>query len=128
MDIVKISGIALTAALAVVVLKQLRPEMEIAVKLAAFAVLLGAALPLLISAVNFSNDLLEVGGATRFAPYLWKALGIALLTEIGAGVCRDCGAGSVGDALELYGRWEVLVISLPLFQEILTVAKELLAL
>ena len=58
---------------------------------------------------------------------LLKALGIALLAEFCADICRESGESGAASIVELTGKLEILLLSLPLLEEILTAARELLS-
>jgi len=69
------------------------------------------------AAVNFPSGLLVS---------LIKAVGIALVTEIAATVCSDAGKAALGKMLQLLGSAAVLTLSLPLFQELMGILKEMI--
>lgn len=56
---------------------------------------------------------------------LLKALAVGYLTELGGDTCRDLGAEGIAKKLELCGRAELLLLSLPALSELLTVALSL---
>ncbi len=51
-----------------------------------------------------------------------RILGIACLSEVSAGMCRDLGEGSLATRLEWCGRAELLLVSLPLLSRLLEAA------
>lgn len=110
-------GIAVVTALLALTLKGNAPTAATALSLVAGVMLLGAAisaaLPLLdrVTAL-FTNDLLDA----PFASVLLKALGIALLTQTAADVCRDAGENGLAGKVELGGQVLLLVCGLPLFE------------
>ena len=110
------------------VLKHFRPEWATLLRLGMTVLLLGFLLALIIEVMDFAQSL---GEETLLPSGMWqilcKALGIALMTEVAAGVCRDCGEGSMAQWVEAFGRLEILVLSFPLVTEILTTAKNLLS-
>ena len=55
-----------------------------------------------------------------------KAVGICFFTQLASDVCRDAGEGSAASKIEFAGRCAVLVISLPLFTEVLELASALI--
>lgn len=57
--------------------------------------------------------------------YALKAMGIGYLFSLSADMCRDLGEGGVASAVELAGRLELVVLSLPVLKEILKIATEL---
>lgn len=65
-------------------------------------------------------------GMSEHAQLLFKALGLALLTQICADICRECGESGIAGGVELTGKIEILLLCLPLFTEILEIARTLL--
>lgn len=57
---------------------------------------------------------------------LIKAAGIGLVTEIGSTICADGGAGSLGKMLQFLGSAMILYLSIPVFQSLLTLIREIL--
>lgn len=62
---------------------------------------------------------------TLFA-LLGKCMGVALLVETVADICKDAGAESLAHRLVFLGKTEILLFALPLVQELLTLAGEVL--
>ena len=53
-----------------------------------------------------------------------RILALCLLTEVSAGVCRDLGEGGLAAKMELCGRAEILLVTLPTFGKLLSLAVE----
>lgn len=51
-----------------------------------------------------------------------RVLGLSFLTETTAGLCRDLGEGGLATRLEWCGRAEILLVSLPTLERVLSVA------
>ncbi len=51
-----------------------------------------------------------------------RVLGVALLTEVTAGICRDLGEAGLATRLEWCGRAEILVLALPTLHRLLELA------
>lgn len=66
---------------------------------------------------NLQGDVLEL---------LLKALGIGLAAEIAGMVCKDAGNASLGKTLETLGAAVILYLSIPLFQSLLELVREIL--
>lgn len=120
------AGIAVTLLLAL--LRQWNPAFDLPMKLAAailfISVLLGLAAPLF----SYVRSLLEMTAVKPYAELLFRALGVALLCEIAGGICRECKETTVGTFVEMAGRLEILILCLPLMEEILESVKGLLSL
>ena len=61
-----------------------------------------------------------------YAAILFKAVGICLLTQLAGDVCRDSGESSIASKIELAGRAAILLTAMPLIQEVLSWAWELM--
>ena len=90
------------------ILGQYRPEFRMLVTVS-------VTLLLALSGINGSYALL-----------LLKAVGICLLTQMAGDTCRDSGEGSIASKIELAGRSAILLITLPMIQEVLGWAWELI--
>jgi stage III sporulation protein AD len=104
----------------------MRTEFEMPVRLAGSIVLLGITVAIGIPLFSYLNDMIMSSALSEYAGILIKALGIAVLTHITAEVCRDCGDASAASYVELAGKFEILLLSLPLVSSILGTAAEIL--
>ncbi len=126
-EALKLCALALTAALLALTVKKQSPELALALTLCACA--LGAVLllkglkPVLELARSLAKRA-ELDGSLT-AP-LWKCLGLGLLTEIAASVCADAGQSALAKLVELGGGLLCVVVSLPLLQAVLALIEELL--
>lgn len=126
MDSWQISGVALLCVIAAVIIKQLRAEFALPVKLAGSVLLLGIVAAIAVPLFSYLNRLIASSALSKYAEILIKALGIAWLTHITAEICRDCGENSVASYVELAGKLEILMLSLPLITSILETASQIL--
>ena len=78
--------------------------------------------------VSYLKTLIGASAATEHVGILLKALCVAILTHICADICRECGEGAAATGVELTGKAEILLLSLPLVNEILEAAQQLLTL
>lgn len=70
--------------------------------------------------------ILEENGYTEYAKTLVKALGVAFACETGADVCRELGETGIASKIELAGKIEILVFSLPVAMDLLNAARGLM--
>ena len=122
----QIFGTGILAAVATVVVKQMRADLALTVRLAGSVVLLGAAVAVSAPIYSYLSGLLLSYVPEKYAGALIKALGVALLTHLGAEICRDCGESGIAAGVELAGKCEILLLSLPLVSSILDSAVEIL--
>ena len=103
----------------------LLPLIRIAVLIGLSTAILSAVSPL----VSYLQALIDQSGVhVSRGEILFKALGIALLTQCCADICRESGENGAAGTIELTGKVEILLLSLPLLEEILSAARELLSL
>jgi stage III sporulation protein AD len=70
--------------------------------------------------LNKTNVPPEYGGI------IFKSLGIAFITELASDTCRDVGGTAISTKIELAGKVAILIISLPLFEKILSIAMNMI--
>ncbi len=99
------------------------PLVRLSVTVLFSALVIGMATPL----IAYLKNLTELSGISGYAEFLIKALGIAILTETCAEICRESGETSAANGVELAGKVELLLLSLPLINEVLSTARELFA-
>lgn len=126
MSVLKFCMLAVTGVAAAVIVKQWKAEFAPLIRLA-LAVIFGiavisAAAPL----ISYLSSLMGQSGISEYAEILFKALGIAVLTQCCSEICRECGESTAANGVELAGKVEILLLCLPLINEILSTAKNLL--
>lgn len=77
--------------------------------------------------ISYLRTVTEASGISGYAEFLFKALAVALLTQLCAELCRESGETGAANGVELAGKAEILLLCLPLLSEILDTVKELLA-
>ena len=126
MGLLQLSGLALLAAMLILILRELRPAFVPPVRLGASLLLIGAALALYAPVLSRVQALFAQTGAGVYTDVVLRALGIALICELTAAFCRDLGESTLAEGVQLFGKLEILVLSLPLVDKVLEMAKELL--
>lgn len=126
-DSLRLSALAVTAALLTLTLKKHSPELALGLTLCACALcallLLSAAKPVLRLARELAARA-ELDGAMT-GP-LWKCFGLGLLTEISSAVCEDAEQAALAKIVRLGGALLCLSVSLPLLQAVLELIEALL--
>ena len=125
MDTWKICGLALICLVSFSVVRQWGRDFEVPMKLAAAVVFLGILLGMAIPLVSWMREMLSVGVVSEYAELLLGALGIAVVTGVCADLCRECREPTVASYVEMAGRLEILILSVPLIKEILDAVRQL---
>ena len=126
MSILQLAGVGILASVATLLLRELRGGLAPCIRLGAAILLFGAAIALYLPIVSRIRTLLALVEGRELATPILRAIGVALIAELAATLCRDLGEGSLADGILLFGRIEILLLSLPLLDELLRIAGELL--
>lgn len=127
MEILSVVGVAVISAALCVLLKQYRPEYALAVGLISSALLFMGILLALSPAFSFLTRLLEkTHTGNRYVTSLLKALGICYLVQFASDSCKDAGQAALASKVELAGKGAVLLLALPLFENLLSTAAKLM--
>lgn len=124
----RIGGLALVGLVALLILRQYKPEWAVFIRMAVTVVSMGIILSMVGVVVSYVTDLTMGMGALDGKTWslLLKALGIAFLTETAASICRDCGEASLAGWVETAGKLEILLLSFPLIRTVLDTVAALL--
>ncbi|MBQ6706718.1 MAG: stage III sporulation protein AD [Clostridia bacterium] len=127
MELTGILSLLLIAAFLTVLLRQYRPELALSVGVVAGVLLLLAVLRALTPSLSSLQEMLQAAALpTEYIATLFKALGICLITQFSADACRDAGETALAAKAEFAGKVALLVLSLPLFEEITSLALKLM--
>ncbi|MBO5671055.1 MAG: hypothetical protein J6S41_05855 [Clostridia bacterium] len=118
--------IALAAVFLSLFLKSQQKEIATLLVITASVVLFCIAVKDAGSAVASVRETVADSGVAVEVETLLKALGIAVITQITADICREAGETIVAGQVEMIGKMEIVLLSLPLAAELLTLAKDLL--
>lgn len=127
MWIIAAAAAGLVGTVLALILGQYRPEFRMLVTAAVTLLLMAMVLEQLSPVLEQLRSTMELTGLTGdYAAVLFKAVGICLLTQLAGDVCRDSGESSIASKIELAGRAAILLTAMPLIQEVLARAWELM--
>ena len=127
MWIIAAAAAGLVGTVLALILGQYRPEFRMLVTAAVTLLLMAMVLEQLSPVLEQLRSTMELTGLTGdYAAVLFKAVGICLLTQLAGDVCRDSGESSIASKIELTGRAAILLTAMPLIQEVLAWAWELM--
>ena len=123
----KVGAVAVLGALCAVVVKGTARQLALVLSIAAAAVVLGLALGAVEDVVAMAEELRDMAGLSPavVAPVL-KAVGIAILTQIAAQICKDAAEGGIAAVTETAGSALALCAALPLLRAVLETVAQLL--
>ena len=128
--ILKLFGGAIIAVMLLIILRRESPDVALTVKMCVGVMLAVVCIASMTPLVEYVGEIAESFGADESlggaVEVLLKALGVSILANVTAGICRDAGEGSIAYYVELGAKIEILILSLPLLREIISLAVELL--
>lgn len=121
-----IVGIAVVATAACVILQKTNPEFSMMVALVTgvliFMFVLSSFTPILDSLESWMN---EFGLNNVYFTTVVKTLGICYLTQMASDTCKDAGYSSIASKVELAGKITILLLALPMFENLISLTIEL---
>ena len=114
-------GVLLCGGLLSAVLRTQRPELAVCLSLLAGVLVMGMLLRQvspLVAALRRMTALGRVG--ENHLGVVLRGAGICLVTQLAADTCRDAGDSALAGKAELTGRMLLLLLAVPLYEEILS--------
>ena len=120
MDLLKVLGVAVSAALLCAALRPSRPEMAVVTALAAGIMLLLMMSGSLRNVIDSLTRIADNAGlsAAHFGVVL-RVIGMAYLSEFAVSACKDAQETALAAKVEMAGRLAMVAISLPLLTSVL---------
>ena len=112
MEIIKIIGIALTALVIIIMLKQYRPEYAVFISILTGVLILVLVMDKLTGIINIIQSIQDKFGInTQFIAILIKITGIAFLSEFAVSICKDSGEAAIASKIEIGSKMSIPIIS-----------------
>ena len=124
-DFIKQSGFVILALLVLVIIKQIKADMQIPIKLVVSVVLFGVLVMSIGGFMGEIQSLLSHAGISKYATIMLKALFVGIITSICSSLCADAGEGTLSFICVMLGKVQILFLALPLIFEILNLAIKL---
>ena len=125
---IKICALAILCLTVYAVISHISPSLSFSVKIAGAVLLFGGIIVVGESVVtqifSLSSGESVLG---EYASAVLKATGIAIIAHLCADVCKDAGHASVGNAVILAAKLEIVIICLPIIQKIISYASEIMS-
>lgn len=115
MEVLQIVGLALVAAVLLILIRQQRPELGLLLSLACGALIFLLVLDQIGSVVHLLEELATAARVDRlYLTTLLKIVGVSYLAEFGAQVCRDAGEQAIASRVEMAGKVLIVVLAMPI--------------
>lgn len=114
-------GVLLCGGLLSAVLRTQRPELAVCLSLLAGVLVMGMLLRQVSPLVAALRRMTALGGVgENHLGVVLRGAGICLVTQLAADTCRDAGDSALAGKAELTGRMLLLLLAVPLYEEILS--------
>lgn len=127
-ELYKFCAAALIALGATVLLRQAHPPSAELITVFFGVLVISHTLLSLTHSVKYLSVIAQGSRVDEYFRILLKAAGTAYITDITSELCRSVSAQSMASYIEMFGRCEILLMSLPLIGEVLEISFGLLKL
>ena len=127
MEIVsRAAAAAIIGCVLALLLKKYSPELSLLTAIAAGLAVFSLSIGVCSRVTEILRSIAQNGGiASVYISPVVKCIGIGLVTNLAAQICRDAGQGSIASVTEMCGTFCALYIALPLMQSLLGVLQRL---
>lgn len=120
MSIVQVCGFALLGAVTVLILKNIRPEYATVAGIAVGILLLVGTLTPLVTVMESVTSIAQDTGFSVYSAVILKSMGIGILAQTAADVCRDSGVGTIAAKVEFAAKIIILLLCLPILETLMS--------
>ena len=127
-ELMRICGIALLCTIAALILRPKNSELVALLRVGGLVLMAGMLLTFFAEPFSEIRGMLSSSAMSSYVLTLLKAIGVAILCTVCAGICRDCGEASIAGCVEAAGNALILVLCIPVIRDILEQASSLMGL
>ncbi|MEG0571237.1 MAG: SpoIIIAC/SpoIIIAD family protein [Oscillospiraceae bacterium] len=127
MNLFSIFGIALVATALCIIFKQYKPEYALVISIISGILIFTLLLINLKPIFEVIQELMlkaRING--QYSKAIIKTLGICYITQLACDSCKDAGESSIAQKVELAGKVSIVIIALPLFENLVSIATKLI--
>ena len=125
----KVIGVGIITSIAVMIIKQLKPEMAVIVGMTGSIIILLMILNSLEGVIeSFTNLTEKIGVDNDLFILVLKIIGIGYITEFSANLCNDCGSSGIADKILLAGKVVIMLLSIPIINRLIEIISGLMML
>lgn len=125
-NILTLCGITILFVIIIIFLKKAKSDLVLPLSFLLSIVLLRQALRTLESEGGLLKNLFENPPFSEYGDVILKAFGISLVVQLLSDFCKDAGESSISTKIELLGKIEIIILSLPLVEKILDIVKNII--
>ena len=126
MNIITVCVFGIVSACIIGLVRILRPELAALASAVACILVLSYVISAVAPFVSFIKGISAECGAENYFVLMLKSLAISFCCKMSSEICRDCGENSLASRIELAGKASIVIISLPVVQQLLDIAKDMM--
>lgn len=127
MDVFGIAVIAICAVLLIAVVKKVNAEQGILIGLLAVVLILLFMLEKIAPLLEQLSGLMQTGLMdSGYVGILLKAVGVTIIGQITANLCKDSGESALSYAVEFAAKAAILILAMPIFTDIIQLLGKIL--
>ena len=114
MDMIKIAMIGIGGVFLALLIKQQKSEYALYISLAAAVLILFFSvnrLQIVMETIETIESYIQVDSG--LVKILIKMTGITYVAEFASGICKDAGFSAVGNQIEMFGKFSIMAVSVP---------------
>ena len=120
MSILQICGFALLGVVMVLILRNFRPEYATVAGISVGLLLLAGSFSPLVTVLDSVNAIAEDTGFSVYSSVIMKSMGIGILAQTTADVCRDSGVGMIASKVEFAAKIIILILCIPILETLIS--------
>lgn len=120
MSVVQVCGLALLGTVTVLVLRNIRLEFATVAGIVVGLILLAGTLEPLVGVMDSVTAIAEDTGFSVYASVILKSMGIGILAQTTADVCRDSGVAMIGAKVEFAAKIIILLLCVPMLETLMS--------
>ena len=126
MNIITVCAFGIVSACIIGLVRVLRPELAVLAAAVAGVALTTYVIATIAPFISFIKGMTAESGVQSYFVLMLKALAISFCCKTSSEICRDCGENSLASRIELAGTASIVLISLPVVQQLLDIAKDMM--
>ena len=119
-------GIAVISVIIIIILKRLKSDFALPLALFLGIILLRQAFLILQEKEAVFKTIFEGNSFSQYGNVIIKAFGISIIIELLSDFCKEAGEKSIATKIELLGKIEIIVLSLPLVEKVLEIVRKII--
>ncbi len=127
MNIIAVCGCAVISACIISAIRHLKPEMASIASAVAGVLIVVYAVTTVAPFISFIRGIAQQQGVESYFTLMLKATAISFCCKMSAEICADCGENMLASRVELAGKAGIVLISLPIIQQLFDIARDMLS-